>query len=59
MFKRMSIRFKQRFIPFMLIFIIGDICGSYSSYLSINKDCMILGIFRINEIAYSCKKHIP
>lgn len=43
----------------MMIFIVGNTLGNNFAYVSIDRDCSILGTFRIGEVAYSCKKHTP
>jgi uncharacterized membrane protein YwaF len=59
MFKRLQVKLRRNIVFIMMIFIVGNTLGNNFAYVSIDRDCSILGTFRIGEVAYSCKKHTP
>jgi hypothetical protein len=59
MLKRISRRIKFLSIYLFVSFMLGNLFGSYGSYVFIAKDCAVMHTFRIGEIAYSCKRLVP
>lgn len=58
MFKRLQVKLRRNLVPVILLFVFCNMLGNNLAYLSIERDCSILGAFRIGEVAFSCKKHI-
>ncbi len=52
-------RLKRNFITYMLIFIIGNTVGGMGAYAAIGKDCSVMRMFRIMDVAYSCQRLAP
>ena len=52
-------RFKRNIIPFLLVFIIGNFIGGIGAYEAIGKDCSVMRVFRIMNVAYSCTRLAP
>lgn len=50
---------KQNIILYMLIFFVGNTVGGLGAYYSLSRDCSVMGMFRISNIAYSCKRLVP
>jgi hypothetical protein len=51
--------FKRNIILYLLIFLIGNTFGGLGAYYSISRDCSVMGMFRIADTAYSCKRLAP
>ena len=51
--------FKRHIILYLLIFLIGNSVGGLGAYYSISRDCSVMGMFRIADTAYSCKRLAP
>ena len=50
---------KRNIILYLLIFFVGNSVGGLGAYYSISKDCSVMGMFRIADTAYSCKRLAP
>lgn len=50
---------KQNIILYMLIFFVGNSVGGLGAYYSLSRDCSVMGMFRIADTAYSCKRLAP
>lgn len=57
MFKQAMSRIRQSIVSIVVIFILGNTVGTGSAYLTISKDCRILGMFRIGDVAFACHVH--
>ena len=51
--------FKRNIILYLLIFFVGNSIGGLGAYYSISRDCSVMGMFRITDTAYSCKRLAP
>lgn len=51
--------FKRNIILYLLIFFVGNSVGGLGAYYSLSRDCSIMGMFRIADTAYSCKRLAP
>lgn len=51
--------FKRNIILYLLIFFVGNSIGGLGAYYSISRDCSVMGMFRIADTAYSCKRLAP
>ena len=59
MLRRISRRIKFVFMYIFVAFMLGNLFGSYGSYVFIAKDCAVMQTFRIGDTAYSCKRLAP
>ena len=50
---------KKNIILYLLIFFVGNSVGNLGAYYSISRDCSFMNVFRISNIAYSCKRLAP
>jgi hypothetical protein len=51
--------FKRNIILYLLIFFVGNSVGGLGAYYSLSRDCSVMGMFRIADTAYSCKRLAP
>jgi hypothetical protein len=51
--------FKRNIILYLLIFFVGNSVGGLGAYYSLSRDCLVMGMFRIADTAYSCKRLAP
>jgi hypothetical protein len=51
--------FKQNIITYLLIFFVGNTIGGLGAYYSLSKDCSVMGMFRVADTAFSCKRLAP
>lgn len=54
MIEKIILTIKENMVLIAIIFIFGNTIGSVSSYFIIAKDCKVLGMFRIGEVAFDC-----
>jgi hypothetical protein len=59
MVKRFVDTVKQNIILYLLIFFVGNSVGGLGAYYSLSRDCSVMGMFRIADAAYSCKRLAP
>jgi hypothetical protein len=50
---------KKNIILYLLIFFFGNTVGGLGAYYSLSRDCSVMGMFRIADTAYSCKRLAP
>ena len=51
--------FKRNIVLYLLIFFVGNSVGGLGAYYSLSRDCSVMGMFRIADTAYSCKRLAP
>lgn len=50
---------KRNIILYLFIFFVGNSVGGLGAYYSLSRDCLVMGMFRIADTAYSCKRLAP
>ena len=46
---------KRNFVMYMVMLVIGYGYGKMFAYSSVLADCRVMGMFRLNDIAVSCR----